>query len=164
MNAEPVRSVDWPKDAWSLHLELVVPKSSLPAIQYAIFPEDPIPRFRAILGRMEKTWQIQLNQIGDEKKRQTTKVFQRVWVWNHLFRTVPGDEVGLLASESADLTLMSSTSPGKKWVASKPVPLEDRWLSWSIPFEAVAGREAKVRLSEDNALDLQTIENNSKLE
>jgi hypothetical protein len=165
MDGELIKSVDWPKDAWRLRLELDVPRSSLPAIQYAIFAEDPIPQFRAILARMEKPWLAQLNEINDEKKRQTRKVLQRVWAWNHLFSTVPGDEVGLLvASDRDEVTLMSNSSSGMKWVVSKPVLLEDRMLCWSIPFEAVPGSKAEITLNEETSLDLQTIENNSKLE
>ena len=138
-------------------MELDVPRSRLPAIQYAIVSEDPIAKFGAILRRMEKVWLAQLNDIEDDEKCKTRKVLQRVWTWNHLFRTVPGDEVHLLASESADVTLMSNSSPGTKWVISKPVLLEDRRVCWSIAFEAVAGWQAKIKLKEDSALDLQTI-------
>ena len=146
-----------PKDAWTLRLYLDVPSSCLPAIQYTIFSEDPFPRFKALLIKMEKPWLAQLNEIEDNEKRETVKQLQRACAWKHLFHSVPGDKVYLLVSGSVDNALMSSSSPGKKWVVSMPVVLGERRLCWSVSFEAIAGREIEVKLSEDTALDLAAI-------
>ena len=161
MNDQPIRQPEWPRDAWKLSLELDVPTSSLPAIEYAIFSQDPIPRFKAILGRMEQKWRAQLNATEDEERRQTMRQLQRAVAWTHLFRSVSGDEVYLLTPGRAHTALMSNSSPGKKWVVSKPVAMGDKRLCWSLPFEAVVGEKAEIRLSEDTALDLLAIENAS---
>jgi hypothetical protein len=107
---------------------------------------------------MEKPWLAQLNEIEDGEKRQTVKQLQRAWAWKHLFHIVPGDRVCLLVSGSVDNALMSSESPGKKWVVSMPVVLGERRMCWSESFEAIGGREVEVRLTGDSALDFAEIE------
>jgi hypothetical protein len=136
----------------------------LPAVQYAIFPQDPIPLFKAVLNRMEKPWLEQLNKIDVEERRQTVKQLQQVGAWNHLFKDVRGDEVYLLLPAISEIALMSTAMAGKKWVVSKAVQIGDRRLAWNLPFEAVAGQEVAVKLSKDNALDLAAIENADTLE
>ncbi len=161
MTDNPIRQAEWPSHAWRLRLELATPSWSLPAIQYAIFSQDPVPEFKAVFSRMEKSWVPQLNEITDVERRKTVEQLQLAWAWNHLFRRIPGDEVGLLTSEDV---LMCGSAAGKKWFVSKPVQIGHRRLCWSVPFEAVAGQEAAVKLTENTALDLAIIEGTQKPE
>jgi hypothetical protein len=108
---------------------------------------------------MEKPWLAQLNEIKDEDRRQTVKQLQRVWAWNHLFHSVAGDEVYLLCPGNAEVALMSNSLAGTKWLVSKPVVLSERRLCWSMCFQALAGQEMELKLSEETALDLQSLEN-----
>jgi hypothetical protein len=63
----------------------------------------------------------QIEEIADEEMRRTVKEMQRAWAWNHLFRSVPGDEVYLLLPGCNDIALMSNALAGTKWVVSNPV-------------------------------------------
>jgi hypothetical protein len=157
MDDEAQGQATWPANTWRLRLCLDISSSRLPAIQYAIFCEEPIAKFKAVLSRMEKPWAEQLNQIDDAQKRHTVKELQRASAWKHLFRSVPGDEVYLLIPGSSDIALMSNALAAKKWVVSMPVQIEGRRLCWSVPFEAVAGSETAINLTEDTALDLAMI-------
>jgi len=111
---------------------------------------------------MEKPWLDKLKEITDEEMRRTVKEMQRAWAWNHLFRSVSGDEVYLLIPSSNDIALMSNALVGTKWIVSKPVVIDDRRRCWSIRFAAVPGDEVVVSLSEDNALYLSDIERASQ--
>jgi len=158
MSDEPSGQTKWPKDTWRLRLCLDVTSSRLPAVQYGIFSEEPLAKFKEVLKRMDKPWLDKLKEIADEETRRSVKEMQRAWAWNHLFRSVPGDEVYLLIAGCNDIALMSNALAATKWIVSKPVLLDDRRRCWSIRFPAIPGDEVVVTLSEDNALNLSDIE------
>jgi hypothetical protein len=162
MSDESSAQTEWPKDTWRLRLCLDIASSRLPAVQYGIFSQEPIAKFKEVLKRMEKPWLDKLKEITDEEMRRTVKEMQRAWAWNHLFRSVSGDEVYLLIPSSNDIALMSNALVGTKWIVSKPVVIDDRRRCWSIRFAAVPGDEVVVSLSEDNALYLSDIERASQ--
>lgn len=151
--------VVWPNDAWRLRLLFQAASLSPPAIQYAIFSEEPIVRFLADLARVRCTCRVQLNDIHDINERRARRQIQLAGVWERLFRAVRGDEVHLAVPGCSELVLMSNAPAGKKWFVTKTVEVGARRCCWSVPFEAVAGHEAAVSLREDDALDLTTLDN-----
>ena len=158
MDEQTTGQVVWPQDAWRLRLLLVAPSLNPPVVQYAIFSENPAARFASDLERLEKTCREQLNKTRDSERRQSVRRIQLAGIWNRLFRAVRGDEVYLAAGGWSDLALMSSAPAGDKWLATKAVQLRGCPFCWSMAFEAIQGGEATVKLTEDNALDLATLD------
>jgi len=159
MDDEPRGQVAWPRDAWRLRILLDAPSLKPPAVEYAVFPGDPIIQFAADLRRLDHIYQAKLNEVDDLERRQTMRRIQLAAVWNRLFHAIRGDEVYLLVPGCSDIALMSNASAGRRWVVTKPVQISDRTVTWSVPFEAVAGEEAEVHLAESNALDLVVLDN-----
>jgi hypothetical protein len=158
MDEQTTGQVVWPQDAWRLRLLFDAPSLNPPVVQYAIFPENPVTRFAADLERVEKVCREQLSKMQDPERRQTVRRIQLAGVWNRLFRAVRGDEVYLVAAGCSDLVLMTNAPPGDKWFVTKAVEIGERPFCWSVPFSAIQGGEATVKLTEDNALNLATLD------
>jgi len=164
MGGQMTGQVAWPHNAWRLRLLLDVPSLNPPAVQYAIFSEDPVPRFAADLERAETACRAQLRDIHDADRRQTVRRVQLAGVWNRLFRVIGGDQVYLAIPGCSDPALMSSAPQGNKWLVTKPVQAGGRVFCWSVPFAAVPAQEVAVNLSEHNALDLTALDHSAENE
>ena len=159
MNAQPQEQVIWPKDSWRLRVRFSVSSLGLcHAVQYGIFSEDPLERFPSDLRRVENVYHANLNEVSDPEKQRVLRKIQLAAVWNNLFRALRGDQVYLLIPGCSDIALMSNAPAGKKWLVTKQVQLNDRLLCWSVPFEAVAGEEVEISLTEGNVLDLASLD------
>jgi len=151
----------WPQEAWRLRLAFQASSLSPPAVQYAIFSEEPTPRFLTDLKRVKEICRVQLKDIHDLNERRARREIQLAGVWGRLFRSVRGDEVHLAVPGCSELVLMSNAPAGKKWLVTKTVQVGGRRCCWSVPFEAVAAQETEVTLTEDNALHLATLDNDA---
>lgn len=158
MDKMDIKASDWEKATWKIHLNLDMPLLNPPAVQWAIFDEDPIARFKESLHRMEEIFQSHLAEIEDDAMREHAMSSQLSVTWDLMFRSVTGDKVYLLTSVPGIFHMVSSNeSPGKKWVVSKVVQIGEEPYCWSVSFDAVIGEVAEIKLTKDNALHLDSM-------
>lgn len=122
-----------PQAVWRLAIRLDGTGLDIPALQYALFSEDP----KELL-----------------KQRMQRRPGPAPILWDLLFTQVTGDDVGLLISNPNSMVGMMSNGPGgKKWLVTKVSTQGGKAYCWSIPFETDAEGEAIV-LNKDNVMDL----------
>ena len=136
-----------PEGTWWLRLTLEPQAVDAPALQWAVFSEDPRRRFRADLRTLE----------DHLKKAEATDVERGpAWLlagWNRLFRVIPGDRVYILTSASEN-ALTTNEHGGHKWVATKAVRSGTAQYCWCIPFDATVGQIIEVTLGTQNRATL----------
>ncbi|HXX63572.1 MAG TPA: hypothetical protein VEO56_07205 [Bacteroidota bacterium] len=143
------------KGTWRLKISLDAPFLNPPAVLWALFPEDPRKRFLEDLQRMRASFQKQVEAVADAAIREQILRSQPAVTWDHLFKSVSGDKVGLLTDAPEIVHLISATdSGGEKWIVTKAVQTRSQVLCWCVPFRAVVGEESVLALNKDNVLDL----------
>jgi len=127
-----------PGGMWRLGVKLEVPDLDIPAVQCAVFAEDPQNQLR-------------------EKLRKTAWADRSV-LWDLLFRSVTGDEVYLLgANPNVSMGLASNAPGGKKWLVTKIARKGETNYCWSIPFTTAPGQDVTIQLTTQNALRLEDV-------
>ncbi|HUI63578.1 MAG TPA: hypothetical protein VL126_01960 [Bacteroidota bacterium] len=143
------------KGTWRLKISLDAPFLRPPAVLWALFPEDPRKRFLDELQKMRSSFQEQVKAVADAAIREQILRSQPAVTWDHLFKSVSGDKVGLLTYALDVVHLISSNdSGGKKWIVTKAVQTRSQVLCWCVPFDAVIGHESALTLNKDNVLNL----------
>lgn len=150
--------VTWPENAWRLRIRLDAFSLDPPAVLYGVFSENPTIQFAADFARLENFLKAELSEIRDVEQRPIVRAVQLAGIWNRGFRVLRGDEVSLLIPGCSDIALMSSAPAGKKWLVTMAVQIGGNRFCWSVPFEAVAGEEVEVTLTETNALALASLD------
>ena len=95
----------------ALSFSLGVSDLDTPAVQYALFDEDPSPGFATKLQRLKQVFGDLLEK-AEPDKRQRTRGYQMRVVWDGLFRTVTGDKVNLLQHHSNGATVARRAGGG----------------------------------------------------
>ncbi len=127
-----------PAGLWRIAIKLSMPGLDIPAVQCAIFSDDPLERLKA--------------------DRQRARGGDPAVMWDLLFRNVTGDEVYLLsASTNATAGLGSNQPGGKKWLVTKTARSGEKVYCWSVPFEANPEKDVSIQLSSTNALTVADI-------
>jgi hypothetical protein len=121
-----------------------------PAVQWAIFSEDPTSRFRADLRFLEA------HREPTEGAKVSAKPDYLIACWNRLFRAITGDRVYLLTS-AAETAFTTNDPSGHKWVATKAVRSGTAGICWCIPFEAASGQLLQIRLDLQNRATLSDL-------
>ncbi len=139
---------------WGLELSLDMPSLTAPALQVAVFNEDPLLGFRQRLERNRGTHAAFVNAAPAQQKDQARHVQISV-VWGAAFRKITGDEVYLLTpGPRGSLQLSANTPAGKKWIATKVVMINQRPCCWCLPVQTKGGQEIPLVLNGENILDL----------
>ena len=103
-----------------LSFSLGVPDLDVPAVQYALFDEDPSARFTTKMRQLKSVYSGMLAKAGGERREQSRRSQMSV-VWDGLFRTVTGDKVNLLRHHSTEATIQRGTAGGGATVISSTV-------------------------------------------
>ena len=138
-----------PQGTWCLRVKLEPQAADEPALQFAVFSEDPRARFKTNLQTLEDLEKAEPRDIGTGRGRLLA-------CWNRVFRTITGDRVYMLSTETEN-TLTTNERGGHKWVATKSVRSGTAECCWCIPFDAVAGQVVQVSLGSQNRTDLTAL-------
>ncbi|MEN6557323.1 MAG: M56 family metallopeptidase, partial [Thermoguttaceae bacterium] len=142
-------------DHWQLAITLDAPNLDPPVAQYALFDKDPLVGYYADVQRNQASYKKRLEQAGTPDK-DIVRTSQMTVLWDLGFKTVNGADLSLLQGTSENGTMVTSNgSDGKKWVVTKTVRIDGKPVCWCVPVHVKKGRTTKVRLTEDNLLDLQ---------
>ncbi|MCE5303137.1 MAG: hypothetical protein LLF97_08525, partial [Planctomycetaceae bacterium] len=111
--------------------------------------------YYADVQRNQASYKKRLEQAGTPDK-DIVRTSQMTVLWDLGFKTVNGADLSLLQGTSENGTMVTSNGPdGKKWVVTKTVRIDGKPVCWCVPVHVKKGRTTKVRLTEDNLLDLQ---------
>ena len=138
-----------PEGTWCLRLTLEPQAVDEPALQYAVFSEDPRARFKANLQTLEDLDKAEARDIGTGRGRLLA-------CWNRVFRTIPGDRVYMLTT-TTESALTTNELGGHKWLATKPARSGAAECCWCIPFDAVVGQVIQMSLDPRNRTDLTAL-------
>ncbi len=68
--AEKAEIEQWQGETWQIGVDLDMPRLEPPAVQYAVFDEDPVPAFTALVKRMSGHYRQQLKKADNEARRE----------------------------------------------------------------------------------------------
>jgi len=136
-----------------MNLSLQAPSFATPAVQWAIFDNDPVPAFKAQIQKMQWIYQEQLRGAENEAAREDTRKGWMTIQWDSGFKGIPGDCLCLLTSDNPP-PIESNEPDGKKWIVTKVVMTKGKPLCWCIPVEVKYGEEIDVTLADKNVFDL----------
>jgi hypothetical protein len=143
--------------SWSMTMSLDAPNLAAPAVQFALFDEDPAPGFEARIKKVHRFFRKQLDAADDGDTRKSVRSLQMSLSWDFGFKTVTGDKVYLLTdAEGVCYSLRSSTTDGKKWFVTKTARMDGHPVCWRLPVQVKTGEVVHVELTEDNMFDLET--------
>jgi len=144
---------------WKLKISLNAPSLSSPAVPFAIFDFDPLPKFSAALGEMRESFKKQLHQAPDAEQLEIIRSVQMLIAWNSLFAEIQNKIVALSPSEVPKLHVASGEPPGPKWIVSMTVLLkgESHPVCWSQRAVVEYGKTVPVIFGEGNLLHLEPI-------
>ena len=149
---------EWKQSTWRISLNLDMPDLIPPAVQWAVFDEDPLPRFKAELQRWGNLHRRRISEITDINKREMARSAQIGVSWDLLFKSVTGDQVYLLTSAPGTAHMISSNEPKVQiWIATKVVQVNRKPFCWSLPVETKIGTEIAVTLTKENALNVAVV-------
>ena len=135
-----------PEGTWCLRLSLERQAADEPAVQFAVFSEDPRSPFRANVRTLEQLDKAEARDTGGGRGRLLA-------CWNRVFRTISGDRVYMLTSATEN-ALTTNEPGGQKWVATKPVRSGTAECCWCIPFEAAVGQVTQIGFDSQNRTNL----------
>ncbi len=145
---------------WRLELSLDMPNLTAPALQVAVFNEDPLLEFMQRLERNRGTRAALVNAAPTQQRDQVRGTQISV-IWDLAFRKITGDEVYLLTpAPQGSLQLSANTPAGKKGIATKVVMIDQRPCCWCLPVQTKGGKEIPLMLNGENVLDLAGVYDN----
>lgn len=153
---------EYKKTVWTIELELDMPELIPAAVIWAVFDEDPRPEYKHRLEKLKDPYSQALEGIEDAEQIFFWKRGQMCASWNLGFREITGDKVYLLTKvpeNGIQYSLASTSNPGKKWIVSKYVHIDDKPVCWVIPVEVEIGKTIEIVFSEDNLYDISEIYN-----
>ena len=154
--AKEKNTVNHSLETWRMSMSLEGAGLATPAVQWAIFDEDPIPGFEARTKKRQWVYREQLRRAENEAAREDTRSEWMTMQWDSAFKEIPGDRLNLLTSDTHD-PIKSSEPDGKKWIATKVVMAKGKPTCWCMPVEVKYGEEIKVTLTDKNVFDLGSV-------
>ena len=140
---------------WVIGLSLDSPDLPVPAVQWAIFNEDPVPQFKERLRRNRNIHQKLLKNSQNEGRMRSMRAAQISSDWDRAFRRVPGDKVYMLTGEPLHSQGYSSDGgDGEKWIVTKTVSVHGTPVCWCLHVEVHEGETIQLKLTEKNRFDL----------
>ena len=146
---------------WVVALSLDSADLATPAVQWAIFYDDPVPQFKERVKRNRNLNLKMLKNSGDERRMKATRSAQITADWDRAFRKVTGDKVYMLTGGAGESQGYSSDDGGgDKWIVTKTVSVHGTPVCWCLHVEVHQGENPQLRLTEKNRFDLlNTYEN-----
>lgn len=155
----------WRRSTWHILLNLNAPTLVPPAVQFAVFDEDPVPGFRNRVKARREYNQKSIEEAKEAGKERIAHSVAMRRAWDSGFEAVTGDDVSLLVSAPSIFQGISSSGPdGRKWIVTKTVQIEKEPVCWYLPVDVKVGKETKVTLSEKNMFDLESAFERAMLE
>jgi hypothetical protein len=147
----------WANDdkPWVLGLSLDSPDLTVPAVQWSIFNEDPVPQFKERLKRNRPIHQKLLKNTENEGRMRSMRAVQISNDWDRAFRKIPGDKVYMLTGEPLHSQGYSSDGGDAEiWIVTKTVSVHGTPVCWSLHVEVHEGENPQFKLTEKNRVDL----------
>ena len=152
-SARDQRMEAYHKRTWRIALNLQVPSLVPPAVQYAIFDQDPLPAFTARIKAMRISYRDRLGQAKNEAAREEERQALMGKQWDRGFKDIPGNRLYLL--KSGEKGAHESGRPdGKKWIVTRVEQIKGKPVCWCLPVEVKTGKEIQATLTEENVFDL----------
>lgn len=149
------------KPKWTLRVSMDAPSLASPAVPFAIFDYDPLPKFSAALGEMRESFKKQLSQAPDSEQLEIIRSAQMLIAWNSLFEEM-GTKIQALSPRELPRLSMSFKKPAEpKWIVSMTVMLKgvSHPVFWSLPIIPDSEKMLPVEFNENNYLRLEPIYN-----
>lgn len=147
-DADAIR--EWEKSTWRVNMVLADKGLDIPAVQFAVFKNDPVPEFtrdyREFSSRMKR----------EGKDRYTDETSMMSVTWDILFRKITGDELYLLVPGEPNI-LSSNDVPGKIWLVTKCSSRKGEPVVWVIPVDVKTGVCLDVKFTMENSISLGDI-------
>jgi len=142
---------------WTLELSLEMPELAPPALQWAVFDEDPLALFGERVGRRSAIYAATVNAAPDARK-ELVRQAQISVAWDVAFRKITADELYLLAPAPRGTYSYATNSPaGKKWIVTKTVTIDKKPCCWCVPVESGGEEEISIVFDKTNIIDLTQI-------
>ena len=145
LNFAESKKDEFKRTHYIIDIKLQMPGLDPPAVQMAVFYEDPVNYFDQHL-RIAK-----VNSYVSDPNFDPTG-----WMlgcWDGSFRMISGDRLYLLTMEPVRYT---SSDIGKKvWIVTKAARVGEKPVCWRIPLKVKFGKEYQVVLSKNNQFDLE---------
>jgi hypothetical protein len=138
-----------PEGTWCVRVALEPEATDEPALQFAVFSEDPRLRFKSNLETLEALDRSEAGGSGGGRGRLCA-------CWSRAFRTIPGDRV-YMVTRAGDIAVTTSEQGGRKWLATKGVHRAEADSCWCIPFDAEVGHVVQIALDSANRTDLTAL-------
>ncbi len=139
MNLHSISSPDGTTRSWELQLELQAPHANVTVLMWAIFADDPRPRFRGDVARFSAS------TPGGPR------VVPLAAMWDRLFSAIPGNQIHLLtAAPNVAHLIKSDGDGGRKWIVTRAVHRREESICWCLPFDAIPGHQGIVVLDDTN--------------
>jgi len=165
---------DWKNRTWGLHPQLEMPHLRPCVVQCAIFETDPRIGFIDRARLLKQNAKVEPSD-GVSISNRELLLSLRAAAWNKGFKSVSGDDVFLLKdfrpipekldpdsgrkwvemTQMESLFISSNGTEGKKWLATAVLHYDGGSCYWCIPFEAKKGETTQIKLTKENAIDLE---------
>lgn len=153
----PKKTEGGDKTTWTLEQSLEMPGLNPPAVQWAIFDEDPMPAFIQCLDEKRESLAARLN-AADSRTKTIVRDAQIQAAWDLMFRRITADQLYLLTpAPRGTFCLTANTPSGRKWLVTKVVTIDKKAFCWCMPIETNAGETIQIVLNQDNILDLTEV-------
>ena len=140
---------------WTIGLSLDSPDLPVPAVQWAIFNEDPVPEFKDRIRRYRGGYEKQIKGSKNERRMREIRSARITVDWDRGFRKVSGDKVYMLTGEPLHSQGYSDDGgDGEKWIVTKTVSVRGTPVCWCLHVEVHQGENPQLKLTEKNRVDL----------
>jgi hypothetical protein len=148
----------WKRRTWQLTIRLDSPNLDPPAVQYAVFDNDPLPAFDALVKKMSASNRERYQQAETDQLKEIQRTSGMTVDWDMGFKRVTGNQLYVLTPSVSHQHRLSGNGPdGKKWIVTKTVRAGGKVVCWCLPVEVKKGESVKITLSNSNAFDLEAV-------
>lgn len=141
---------------WTMGIALDSPDLATPAVQWAIFNEDPVPEFKERMARYRSAYQKE--DAKGTKRQWRMREIRSARItgdWDRSFKRITGDKMNLLTGAPGHSQGYSSDGDdGQKWIVTKIVSIHGTPVCWCLPVEVRKGETIQIKLTEKNRFDL----------
>lgn len=139
-------------------ITLDIPDIDVPAFQWAIFEQDPVPDFGTrVIEQLTNWYTARIEAITNPDERDEFRKTMMHNIWVDGFADIPGNKVYLYRGTLGVDYWYNTMKEGNYWFVTKTIDEKGRMLCWSLPLKTRLGTQIDLVLTEDNALDLDII-------
>jgi hypothetical protein len=154
LSDEEIRQIE--KTTWRIEIETHISDIYPEAIQYAVFDSDPVVLYKKAFLRAPA---VRTTKFTDEDYFASVTI-----AWDMLFLKISAADLALLPASMApassdkdgEVFNISSNAPeGGMWVVTKVTSTRNgQFRVWAVPVSVKTGSAIRIRLDDDNAIDL----------